>query len=262
MKILVCIKQVPASSQVNVDPKTGALLRTGNDTKLNPYDEYAIETAMQIKNQTDAHVTVITMGAPFSEAVLREAYAFGADDAVLLTDKHFAGADVLATSFTLSQAIAVLGGFDLIICGKQTTDGDTAQVGPALAEWLGIPHVSWVSKIIEAGKNNIIVRQDMGDLTSDAHMDYPCLITVEKDIFRPRLPSYVLLKKTQTKPIRIITLGDLSAKDKSLYGLLGSPTQVEKIFPPEIDMEAEIFTGTGDEVAEQIANKLEALKLI
>ena len=267
MRILVCIKQVPASSNVKVDPETGNLLRTSSDTKLNPYDEYALETALQIKTITNSinkstTVSVITMGAPFSEEILREAYGFGADEAYLLTDPAFAGADVLATSFALSQAIQVIGPFDLIICGRQTTDGDTAQVGPALAEWLKIPHISWVSKIISLNPTEIIVEQDMGDLKADAAMPYPCLITVEKDIFRPRLPSYLLLKNTKNRMIKSLSVSDLPCKDIKRYGLLGSPTQVEKIFPPESGESSEVFIGSGEEVADLIFEKLNSLKLI
>ena len=262
MKTLVCIKQVPSGSQVKVDTKTGVLQRSGDDTKLNPYDEYALETALQIKARTGGRVSAITMGAAFSADILREAYGFGVDEAILLTDFAFAGADVLATSFALSQAIQVSGSFDLIICGRQTTDGDTAQVGPALAEWLGIPHVSWVSKIAEVDSQKIVVEQDMGNLVADTAMSYPCLITVEKDIFRPRLPSYIALKRTRNRPINTLTLADLPCKDPSRYGLLGSPTQVERIFPPEAGAPAEEFTGTSEEVAGLIFKKMEKLRLI
>ena len=261
MRILVCIKQVPSSNQVKVDTKTGVLQRSGDDTKLNPYDEYALETALQIRDQTGGTVSAITMGAAFSVDILREAYGFGVDDAILLTDSTFAGADVLATSFALSQAIQVAGPFDLIICGRQTTDGDTAQVGPALAEWLGIPHVSWVSKIVKVYSKKIVVEQDMGNLVADAAMPYPSLITVERDIVRPRLPSYMMLKRTRDYPIRTLTLADLSCKDPMRYGLIGSPTQVERIFPPETGAPAEELTGTSEEVATLIFEKIGKLKL-
>ena len=262
MNILVCIKQVPASSQVKVDPDTGNLLRSSKDTKLNPYDEYALETALQIRNITGGKVSAITMGAPFSEEILKEAYGFGVDESYLLTDPAFAGADVLATSFALSQAIQLIGPFDLIICGRQTTDGDTAQVGPSLAEHLGIPHVSWVSKIVEVKTDKLVVEQDMGDLSADAAMAYPCLITVEKNIFRPRLPSYLLLKQAKERPIKKLSVSDMPSKDTKRYGLTGSPTQVERIYPPESITEAEIFKGTGEEVANLVFDKLTVLKLL
>ena len=262
MKILVCIKQVPASSQVTVDTETGVLQRSGHAAKLNPYDEYALETALQIKAHIGGSVTAITMGAAFSADILREAYGFGVDGTILLTDYAFAGADVLATSFALSQAIQAAGPFDLIICGRQTTDGDTAQVGPALAEWLGIPHVSWVSKIVDVDSNKMVVEQDMGHLVADTTMPYPCLITVEKDIFRPRLPSYITLKRTRDYPIKTLTLADLPCTNPGRYGLLGSPTQVERTFPPEAGLPAEALTGTSQEVAGLIYKKIGKLKLL
>ena len=262
MRILVCIKQVPAGSDVKVDSNTGVLMRSSADTKLNPYDEYALETALQIKAQIGANVTAITMGAPFSESILREAYGFGVDEAVLLTDPVFAGADVLATSFALFEAIKTLNPFDLIICGRQTTDGDTAQVGPALAEWLNIPHVSWASKLIKVSSKKISVEQNMGKLTAEASMPYPCLITVEKDIFRPRLPSYIKLMHNKKAPIKFIHFSDLSNQDKKQYGLLGSPTQVEKMFSPESGTDTEELLGTGEEVALQIYERFNNLKLL
>ena len=253
---------MPSASQVKINPETGVLQRSGDDVKLNPYDEYALETALRIKSLTSGDVTALTMGAPFSEAVLREAYGFGVDECILLTDKTLAGADVLATSFALSQAVKVAGPFDLIICGRQTTDGDTAQVGPALAEQLGIPHVCWVRSMVEVGPEKLVVEQDMTDLVADVTMPYPCLITVEKDIFRPRLPSYTLLKRTRERSIKILTLADLPCRDAQKYGLSGSPTQVERIFPPECGTSAEQFTGTGAQVAEFIYQRLSALKLV
>jgi len=253
---------VPSSSEVKVNPENGVLQRSSKDTKLNPYDEYALETALQIKAQIGGSVTAITMGAPFSADILREAYGFGVDATILLTDPAFAGADVLATSFAISQAIQVVEPFDLIVCGRQTTDGDTAQVGPALAEWLCIPHVSWVSKILDAKCDKITVEQNMGELIADATMHYPCLITVEKDIFRPRLPSYVTLKRTKNYPIKTLGLDDLPCKDVQQYGLLGSPTQVERIFPPEVNAPAETLTGSSEEVATLVYEKLNKLKLL
>ena len=144
MKIVVCMKQVPASSKVDIDPETGAMKRMSGETRTNPYDLFALETALQIREKVGGTVTVLTMGPPQAEEMMRDAYTMGADDAVILSDRKFAGADVLATSYALAQGIQVIGGADLIICGRQTTDGDTAQVGPAIAEHLTIPHAAWV----------------------------------------------------------------------------------------------------------------------
>lgn len=262
MQILVCIKQVPSTDKVAVDPYTGVLLRTGLEARLNPYDEYAIETALFISKQTGATVTALTMGTPDSEAVIREAFSFGVNEGYLLTDRRLAGADVLATSYALSQAIRKIGAFDLIICGRQTTDGDTAQVGPALAEQLGIPHVSWVRRIVEVGQSGITAQQDMLSLTANAAMAYPCLITVEKGIFQPRLPSYILMKEAKDRPVIKLNLDDLADKEPSHYGLLGSPTQVERMFPPEMGPPPELYRGSGVDVAVRLFEKLSSLKLI
>ena len=152
MNIVVCIKQVPASSDVKIDPVTGVLIRDGNNTKMNPYDLYGLEMALRIKEQTGATVKTITMGPPPAKAVLEESIWMGCDDGVLITDRKFGGADVLATSYTLCSGIKAAGGYDLILTGKQTTDGDTAQVGAELAEHLGIPHVANVESIEVDGK--------------------------------------------------------------------------------------------------------------
>ena len=153
MKIVVCIKQVPASSNVQIDPVTGVLIRDGNNTKMNPYDLYALEVALRIKEQTGATVKTITMGPPPAKDVLEESVWMGCDDGVLITDRKFGGADVVATSYTISQGIRSMGEFDLIICGKQTTDGDTAQVGAEMAEALGIPHVCYVDIALQAKRS-------------------------------------------------------------------------------------------------------------
>ena len=161
MKILVCMKQVPAGTKVDIDPETGAMKRLSGETRTNPYDLFALEAALQLREKVGGGVTVLTMGPPQAEEMMRDAYTMGADDAVILSDRKFAGADVLATSYALSQGITAIGDIDLIICGKQTTDGDTAQVGPAIAEHLGIPHAAWVSEIVDADSESIQVKQDL-----------------------------------------------------------------------------------------------------
>ncbi len=190
MKLLVCIKQVPATQQVEVDPETGVLKRDGVLSKINPYDLYALEAALTLRERLGGSITVLSMGPNQAEDALREALWMGADRGVLLSDRRFAGADVLATSYTLSQGIRALGGFDLILMGRQTTDGDTAQVGPAVAQWLGIPHAALVSRIDEADASHLTVSQELARSVETVRMSYPCLITVEKDSFEPRLPSY------------------------------------------------------------------------
>ena len=241
MDIFVCIKQVPSTNKVQVDEKTGVLKRSGIQSKMNPYDLYALETALRLKARYGGTVTVGTMGPPQAQAIIREAYMMGADDGYVFSDRRLGGADVLATSYTLSQAIQSVGDFDLILCGKQTTDGDTAQVGPAIAEHMGIPHAAWV--VIET-----------------VHMPFPCLVTVEQDIFMPRLPSLKVGREIREKPIHIQGLDTFLDTDPSHYGLSGSPTQVERIFPPQNDVERETWT-EGD-LAEKLHDTLRKWKFI
>ncbi len=260
MNIVTCIKQVPASSDVKVDPVTGVLIRDGNNTKMNPYDLYAIETALRIKELTGAKVSTITMGPPSATTVLNESLWMGCDDAALLTDRKFAGADVVATSYTLSQGIRALGAFDLIICGKQTTDGDTAQVGPEIAECLRIPHIAYVDKIIEVKEHSIVVSTSMDKTIEIWEINFPCLITVDKGIYTPRLPSYKRSLAFAGYQIRQITIQDMIDTDEAHYGLKGSPTQVERMFPPTKNTEKVIWEG--ENLASKIASKLQDLKLL
>ena len=213
MKIMVCIKQVPGTSKVEVDEKTGVLKRDGVDSKMNPYDLYALETALRIKEKKGGHIKVISMGPPQAKAVIKEAYSMGADEGTLVSDRKFAGADVLATSYTLSQGVKKCGDFDIILCGKQTTDGDTAQVGPEMAEYLGIPHVANVRRILDVNDDFIKVEMDMPNTIEVLEVKYPCLLTVDKDIFQPRLPSYKKKLETDEREINVISLNDFEDKD-------------------------------------------------
>ena len=257
MKIIVCMKQVPATSKVEVDPVSGSLIRGSADTKTNPYDLYGLETALRIREKVGGTVTVLTMGPEQAKEMIRDAYAMGADRGVILSDRKFAGSDVLATSYTLSQGIRMLEGADLIICGKQTTDGDTAQIGPAIAEHLTIPHAAWVNEICEVTDQAITVRQNFSDVTQKSEMKYPCLITVDKDIVVPRLPSYRKKRITADKEIEVYRFTDLPDKDLTRCGLIGSPTSVERMFPPEGKQERTQVSGTVEEQADAI---LEVLK--
>ncbi|KDR94049.1 electron transfer flavoprotein beta subunit [Peptoclostridium litorale DSM 5388] len=262
MEIVVCIKQVPGNSNVEVDEKTGVLKRDGADSKMNPYDLYAIETAMNIKESVGAKVSAISMGPPQAADVIREAYMMGVDEGALLTDRKFAGADVLATAYTISQGIKKIGSPDLIICGKMTTDGDTAQVGPEMAEFLGIPHIANVLKIVELKEDSIVVEMDMQNTVELANIKYPCLITVEKGIFQPRLPSFKLKMATKDREVKFYSLEDYYDKDESRYGLTGSPTQVKRIFPPKANDSHEMWEGDPEEVSQKLFGKLKELKFI
>lgn len=262
MKIVVCMKQVPATSKVDIDPETGNLKRAGLSSRTNPYDLYALESALRIREMTGGTVTVITMGPAQAEEMIRDAYSMGADEGIILSDRKFAGSDVLATSYTIAQGIKLLGEADLIVCGRQTTDGDTAQIGPAIAEHLHIPHCAWVGAIESADREQITVRQDFGSVTQMSRMHYPCLITVDKDICVPRLPSYRLIKNTKEKTVRVVSFDDLPKKDLSRYGAVGSPTTVERIFAPDA-MAANVYLeGTAAEKADQLVEMLQERKYI
>jgi electron transfer flavoprotein beta subunit len=262
VKIIVCIKQVPGTTEVEVDKESGVLKREGIDTKMNPYDLFALEAAIKIKERHGAHVSVVSMGPPQAAEIVQEAFMMGADDGSLFSDRRFAGADVLATSFTLSQGIKKTGEYDLIICGKQTTDGDTAQVGPEMAEFLGIPHVSNVKKIVEIKEKSIVVDMDMPHAVQTVEMLYPCLITVEKDINQPRLPSFKLKLANKNKKIPLYGLDSFSDKDEKKYGLNGSPTRVLRIFSPEPNTDREMWKGTGEDMAQRLVSKLKELKFV
>lgn len=262
MNIAVCIKQVPGTTQVDIDPVTGVLKRDGVDSKMNPFDLYALETALRIKETTGAQITVITMGPPQAQEVIREAFMMGVDRGFLLSDRRFGGADVLATSYTLSQGIRSSGEFDLIICGKQTTDGDTAQVGAELAEFLNIPHVTCVSRLQEITDSSVTVELDLPLHITCAKIQLPCLMTVEKGIFEPRLPSYKRKLATQDRPITVLTLDDMPDKDPSHYGLNGSPTQVKRIFPPESHNDHQMWDGDNEVLSEKLFDYLKNRKFL
>ena len=223
MHIIVCIKQVPSTTQVKIDPVTHTLIREGGI--INPFDTYALEEGVRIRERMGGKVTVISMGPPPAVESLREAISLGADEAVLLSDPAFAGADTLATSYTLSRGIRKIGQFDLIICGKQAMDGDTAQVGPGIAEHLNIPFVTWVRKIEEIREGYIRVQRLMEDSYEVIEMSLPALITVVKEINVPRLPSLKAMLRAKKMSLPIWTANDLDV-DRSRVGLNGSPTKV------------------------------------
>jgi electron transfer flavoprotein beta subunit len=262
MRTIVCIKQVPGTSKVEVDEKTGVLKRDGIDTKMNPYDLYALETSITIKENHGGDIKVISMGPPQAMEVIKEAFSMGADSGILISDRKFAGSDVLATAYTISQGVKQAGDFDLILCGKQTTDGDTAQVGPEMAEYLGIPHVANVRKLIEVKESSVVVEVDMPNTFNVVEVKYPCLLTVEKDIFEPRLPSYKKKIASKDREIKILSLKDFEDQDEKKYGLNGSPTQVERIFPPKANTSKEKWDGDSEIITKNIYDKLKELKFV
>ena len=262
MNICVCIKQVPASSNVKINPDTGTLVRDGDNTKINPYDLYALELALKVKEQKECNVKAITMGPPAATAILEEALYMGCDDGYLITDRKFAGADVVATAYTISQGIRKVGDCDLIICGKQTTDGDTAQVGAELAHFLGIPFVCYVDQVIEVKEKSIVVRANYDKMYQTLEIDFPCLITVEKNNDSPRLPSYKRSVEYRNYQIEQITFDKLYDKDESKYGLKGSPTQVERMFNPDKDDSKVMLEENNKSFAEQLKDILKEKKYI
>lgn len=241
MKIFVCVKQVPATSKVQLDSQTGALKRDGVAAKMNPYDLFALEIALQLRERHGGSVSVGTMGPPQAQDVIREAYMMGADEGYVFSDRCLGGADVLATSYTLSQAIRSVGNFELILCGKQTTDGDTAQVGPAIAEHMAIPHAACVTRVDVDG-DGVLAEQQFQDSLETVRIPFPCLLTVEQDICMPRLPSLFKAREVSNKPITILGLDNFPDRDPSHYGLSGSPTRVERIFPPQGGAQRETWT--------------------
>lgn len=233
MKILVCIKQVPGSSNVEVDSVSGVLKRSGVPSKCNPYDLYAIEAALETAERFGGTVQCLTMGPPQARAVIQEAICMGASGGTVLSDRKFAGADVLATAYTLSQGIRKCGEFDLIICGKQTTDGDTAQVGAEVSEYLGLPNVSNVRAISALEEGKLTVTAGLDDRVMELRIALPCLLSMDGDINTPRLPSYKIRKQLTEEQVRMLSFADFADQDAGHYGLSGSATQVERIFPPE-----------------------------
>jgi electron transfer flavoprotein beta subunit len=255
MKIVVCVKQVPDAKDVRLDPKTNTLAREGVESIMNPYDQHALEEAVRLKESCGGEVTVITMGPPQAKEMLRQAISCGADKAVLVSDRAFAGADTWATSYTLAKAITTLGTFDLFLCGKQAIDGDTAQVGPGLAMRLNIPFLTCIQKIRSTDGNGLVAERMMDDGYDIVEVDFPMLLTVVKDINDPRVPSLKGKMKAKKAEITTLSAEDIGA-DPSSIGLPGSPTQVVKVFPPEPRGGRTVFTGTIDEQIDQLVAKL------
>ena len=260
MKIAVCIKQVPDTAEVKINPETGTLMREGVPSIINPYDTNALEAAVQLKESHGATVTVVTMGPPQADVALRECIALGADEAVLLTDRAFAGSDTWATSYALSSAMRKIEP-DLIICGKQAIDGDTAQVGPGTAEMMNIPHVAYVRKIIKIESDTIEVERLMDDGYDVVEAELPALLTVVKEINTPRLPGMKGKMRAKKAEITSWSAADIGAEPAKV-GLTGSPTQVKNIFAPELNTDRQMVEGSPEEQADKIIEKLKEMKCL
>jgi electron transfer flavoprotein beta subunit len=261
LNIVVCIKQVPETTEVEFDEETGRLKREGVAAIINPFDEYAIEEGLRIKETCGGTVKVITMGPPWAADALRDAIAMGADEGYLVTDRVFAGADTWATSLTLAKSIEYIGDYHLIICGLKTTDGDTGQTGPEMAEHMGIPHVCYVNEVSKIGEGKVTLKRLMDDGVETLEAPIPLLISVSKDINQPRLATLRGRLRAKKAEIKEITNKELGIDPKEI-GLDGSFTRVVRIFEPETHEAGEIVEGTTEEIVEAIYLKLQECKVI
>lgn len=261
MRIIVCIKQVPDVSEVSWDPETGSLIRKGIPSIINPSDRNALEAALQLREKHKGNVTVMSMGPRQVEEALREALGMGADEAIQLTHKQFAGADTWATAYTLGLAIRKIGQFDLIICGKEALDGMTAQVGPMLAEFLGIPQMTYAVDI-EVLNSKVRVRQDLGDLQRVLETQMPALITVERKINQPRVAPMDTIIEAYNKEIKVWEPEDLDG-DLKRFGLNGSPTRLRKVYSPKLKRgKVRLFEGSAEEAAAKLVKVLREKHLV
>ena len=259
MNIVVCIKQVPDTTDVKIDPKTNTLIREGVASIINPFDMYAIEEAIRLKERYGGKTTAITMGPPQAQEALKEAIAMGIDEALHLSDRVFAGSDTWATSFILAGAIKKINNYDLVICGKQASDGDTAQVGPGIAAHLDIPQAAYVRKIekVDLDSNPPLLRAErlIEDGYDIVEVQLPALITVVKEINEPRLPSLKGKMRAKKVQIPVWANADLGLDAKEI-GLNGSPTQVVKIFTPPPRQQGVIFKSEPQEAVKELAEAI------
>ncbi len=263
MNIVVCVKQVPDTTEVKLDPVKGTLIRDGVPSIINPDDKAALEAALCIREQVGGKVTVVSMGPPQADVALREALAMGADEAILVTDRAFGGADTWATSYTIASAIKKLD-YDLIIAGRQAIDGDTAQVGPQIAQHLGLPQVSYVENIEAVNERSIVLRRQFEDRYHIVEAQLPCLITVLSELNKPRYMSVSgVFDAYREKKVAKITLADLEdVIDKSNIGLGGSPTRVKQSFTKQPKGKGEKFETDADDAVRIIVEKLAEKHLI
>lgn len=242
MEIIVCVKQVPGSTDIKIDPKTNTLVRDSADAVINPFDAHAIEAGVALKDKYSGSVTVLSMGPPQASEAIKQAVGVGADKGILVSDREFAGADTLATSYTLSVAVQKIGSYDLIVCGKQTLDGDTGQVGPELAHHLGVPCVTYIRKIVDVKDGLMKAERLVEEGYEVVAFPLPAVITVVKELNDPRLPSIRGLMAAKKAEVPAWTAADIEA-DKDRIGMNGSPTQVVKTFTPTREKQSVMFEG-------------------
>ena len=260
MNIVVCIKQVPDTTEIKIDPVKGTLIRDGVPSIMNPDDKGGLELALRVKDQIGAHVTVVTMGPPQADLILREALAMGADRAILLTDRKFAGADTLATSYALSGVMRVLD-YDLIIAGRQAIDGDTAQVGPELAEHLGLPQVSYVIDAQRKDDNTLIVKKETEDSVQVLEVNGKCVLTVLASAFEARYMSVSGIVDAYNREVEVWGADKIDVEESKL-GLSGSPTKVFKSFPKAMKAPGVLHEVSEEEAVELIVSKLKEKHII
>jgi electron transfer flavoprotein beta subunit len=263
MRIIVLIKQVPDTTEIKIDPKTGTLIREGVESIINPDDRHAIELAVTLKEAYGGKSTVISMGPTQAIDAISEALGMGIDEGILLTDKNLGGADTWATSFTLGRAISRVKRYDLIICGRQAIDGDTAQIGPQIAEFLNLPQLTYVRKVEEISEKRIVVHRALEDGYERMESPLPALITVIGEVNTPRYPRLdLLINACEDKArIKIWDAADLGVKVQDI-GLSGSLTRVIKTFPPKTKREGEILKGSKEEVVDQLLDRMHGKHLI
>ena len=265
MHILACVKQTPKSDNVKIDPATGCLIRSGVESAMNPFDEYALEEAVCLKEQLGGSVSVITMGPPAAENVLRDSIARGADKVYQLGDTAFAGSDTWATSYALSKGAEKVNAenkIDLIICGKQTNDSDTGHIGPQISAWLGWPNAAFVRRVVKAGDKSITVERLTEDGTEVLELPYPCVISVVKEISNPRVRSVKGRMAAKRAEVTKWTADDIGA-DKGKLGVKNCPTRVVKSFAPKRDANAVVVEGVnGKEKAAKLVELLKENKYI
>lgn len=258
MKYVVCVKQVPDTTEVEIDPETGTIIREGVPTMLNPFDEFALNEALRLRGETGGEVTALSMGPPQAEEALKKCLAIGADRAVLLSDRAFAGSDTWATGLALSRAVEALGEFHFVFCGLQATDGDTAQVGPEMARLLGIPQVTYVLRVEEAGEKKAVCLRETDEGYERIQVKVPALITcVSPADFQPIIPKMGQILKARKKPLETWDAGRVAREDDR-FGLEGSPTQVIRTYPPPAKKGGGTrVEGTPEETVEAILKVLE-----
>ena len=263
MHIIVCVKQVPDTKDIKLDPLTNTLKREGVESIVNPFDMYAVEAALMLKDEWGGTVRAVSMGPPQAKEALREVVSYGVDEAVLFSDRAFAGADTWATAYTLSKGIRKLGDFDLIICGKQAIDGDTAQVGPGLAEQLDLPYVTFVRRIVslDLKSRSMVVERLMDDGYDVVEVNLPALITVVKEINEPRVPSLKGKLKAKKIDIPLFSAADLGVDPESV-GLAGSFTQVVEVFAPKARENRVILEGETETQVEKLLVGLKKDKVL